>query len=280
MTGQTLTQIYDSITTEIQSMSNLQSLTPISSFQDLLQQLNSTSKVSVSSLLTYVVAYSEWLTQNNMINFYNEIENKLSEQGVGDEIWLEDLSLAFQEGDMLLYDSTSNSYQYENINTSNQIIKSVSVKENDYGVLIKVRGRDADLLTTEQLRQFNDYLSKKKILGQKISVLNVPADNLKFVGTIKFNAQLTESSVRSSVESVINDYIENLEFGSIFLKSELIERVMGVCGVRNFTITTLEGKSYSGTYATITDEYEAYSGYLSVDGSFPLSTNLTLIPIK
>lgn len=256
-------------------MSNLSELTTINSFQDLLQSLNSTSKVSVSDLLLYNVAYSEFLLENNIVNLYNQLEELLNRTGYGQAQWLIDKALEFQSSDILLLNPDTYELYYSTINTDKQVVGYAAALETDTGVLLKIRGKNSDLLNSEELTQFSDFISKIKIMGQRISILNIPADSLKLVGEITYSAQLSLATIQSNVETAINNYIENLEFNSTFIKSQLIEDIMVLNGIKNVTFSTMEAKSYSSGYVSITDTYEAVSGYLKIDPAFPLSSNLT-----
>jgi len=280
ITGSTLETIYNNIVTEIDTMSNLAELTPINSYQNLLSQLNTESQVGVNSLLTYTVAYNEWMTEQNIINFYNEINSLLSRVGYGQSQWLIDRILEFQLGDELLINTSTYELYYETVDTSKQIILSCSVEEVVPGILIKVRRKDTDVLTTIELEQLKAYISKIKVMGQVTSTLSYEGDKLKLIGKIIYNAQLNMSTVKSEVESAINGYIAGLPFNSTFITSKLIDTVMSVNGVRDFQITTLQAKDYIKSYSNVVNQYITTSGYLTIDPSFTLSDNLTYTSLK
>lgn len=271
MTGITLQQLYNNILSESQNMTTLSGLTTVNSYQQLLSQLNSTSQVDPASLFYYVIANSEYNLQQNLINFYNELETLKNRSGYGSYLWLQNLALQFQLGDIAIIDPTTYVVGYTTIDTSKQIIQYASALETQNGVILKVRRLSTDVLSTEELAEFTSYINQAKIIGQRISVLNQPADLLNLQGTIVYNSQLNKSDVQTNVEAAINSYIASLPFASTFVIAELISAVLSVNGVYDFQISTIQGKTYNGAYSNITYTYVSTSGWMETDPTYSLS---------
>ena len=275
VSGSTLTQIYNNIISEKNNMINLAGLTPINSFQTLLQTLTTTSTVDEGSLLFYCVAYNEWLLEQNILNLYNQLEVLSQRTGYGSSQWLVDEALKFQTNSILQIDPLTYALSYPTIDTSLQIIGFASATEEDTGILMKIRGKNQEVISPEQFSEFVAYINKIKILGQRISIINDKADLMQITATITYNAQLDKATVVSYVESTINNYIQNLTFNSIFYTSQLTNQVMNITGVIDFKIQNIQAKIDGGTYANVSNIYTSLAGYMKIDPTIPLSGTIT-----
>jgi hypothetical protein len=263
MSGLTLQQTYDQLISEKALFPYLSSLVTINSYQNLLQKLQTTSEVAVSDLLLFIVAYGNWTLSNSMVQFYSELETLKSRGSVGGKEWLLTLALAFQNGDMLVVNSLKE-LVYETENIDKQIILSASAEERENGIILKVRRKSSDVLSSSELEAFKSYISQTKIWGTKINVISQPADELNVTAAISYNSQLILVDVESLVNTAIEDYLDNLDFGGNFIKAQLIENVMAIPGILDFNISVLESRAYGGTYAAITN-YVSEAGYLKLD---------------
>ena len=83
------------------------------------------------------------------------------------------------------------------------------------------------------------------------------------------------------VEDAVNTYLANLDFKGIFRVMDLTDAIQAVSGVVNAVATTIECKTFTGAYSdilvTASQSYTAYAGYMKVDSSFPLASQLNYI---
>lgn len=276
ISGATLATIYNNIINEKNNMTNLAQLTPISSFQNLLQNLTTTSQVDEGSLLFYCVAYNEWLLEQNLINLYNQLDLLSQRTGYGSSSWLCEQALLFQINSILQINPITYALSYPTTDTTLQVVGYASAQETDTGILMKIRGKNVNVIPTEQFNEFTAYINKIKILGQRISIINDYPDLLKIYGTVIYNAQVNLSTIQTNINNAITNYLSNLNFNSIFYTSNLIQVILNVEGVYDFQYSSIQGTPTTPfNYVNIVGSYTTLAGYMTIDPAFPLSGTIT-----
>jgi len=266
MTVRTTDEIFSSLLAQKDIIPELTGLTTsISNEQQLLSQLQTDSNVSVWVLMLYIFAENLQKVEELYKQQIDEVEAIKNQGFIGNKDWYVSKALEFQYGDSV---SISGDFEvfYPVVDTTKRIIKSASSEQNGSNYILKVRGRDTDVLTTEQLEAFNAYINKIKFAGTKILIYNRDADILRVQGVVSYNPELPKSSIQPLVESAINTYISNIGFNSQFLTNKLIDSVQGINGVYDFTISSISASSDNGiSFTPITNRYKALAGYMKVD---------------
>ena len=276
-TARTVDEIFQQLITYKNTIPELTGLTSsVSDEQSLLDELQSDSNTARWILELYVHAYNTWVLENLMEKQVTELEDIRDASFSGTKAWYESIAQKFQYGDTVTVDeSTGYVPEYTLEDENKQIIAQVSSDEISGKLFLKIRGKDTDLLTTDQLNAFNTYIDSIKFVGTQIGIINLSADKLKVYGTVRYDGQVDLTVLQANVQEVIDNYILNISFNSYFIRSELIDVVKAIDGVTDFEINTLQArKDTVSTFTDIVHRYQALAGYLRIDDNHSLSNTL------
>jgi len=285
--ARTITEIYDEMVTEKQTMSSLNAFQPnIDNSQTLLTDLTSQSKVAVWRLLFFVAAVSIWVLETLFDKHSQEVEARANELITGPALWYRDQCFIFQYGDALTWNGKN--YNYPIINDAIKIIKRAAVIEAGGQVRIKVAKLDSGLpvpLSASEKTAFETYINKVKFAGTNIDVLSLTSDLLKISYKVVYdplvlnsNGELISDTSIKPVELAINNHIQNLPFNGILNLTKLTDSIQASLGVIDPIIQTAEAKYGSIPYQPIINNFNADAGHMVIDPAFPLSTQITYTP--
>lgn len=249
----------------------------ISTEQDLLDRLQTTSRVAIWKLMAYLFAVSAWSLENLWSIFKTEVETIKASAFVASLQWWTEKATLWQFGDDLSINPDNYSIYYETIDESKQLIEHAAAIESDGKVIIKVRRESTDILSDPEMTSFQSYISKLKVAGIRTEVWNFEADKLKLYFEIFYDPILGLPTIQSNVETAINNYIENIPFNSELSITSLIDDIQLVAGVKAVRYISGEGKSINDVYNNIENYYSAKAGYCEIDTVFPLSTTLNFV---
>lgn len=287
--AQTTQEIYDEIINEKSNYTELNNLEPqIDSYQDLLSQLTTQSKVGIWRLFAFIVAIQASKLSQLFDEFKEWIQNFASTIQVGTLRWYRTKALEYQHGDALIYNNDTKSYEYVELDPSVQIVKLASASEFAQSVLIKVAKLNSgtpEKLTQPELDAFTEYMEKIKFAGVVLDIVSRDPDDLKVYFKIYYdplvmnaNGSLIDDNSVYPVEDAINAYIQNLEFDGSFNITDLTDQLQLAQGVVNPIFQSAEAKSGALVYQLITSYYDSNAGYLEIDPSYPLSSTITYVP--
>ncbi|OJX36639.1 MAG: hypothetical protein BGO87_12630 [Flavobacteriia bacterium 40-80] len=271
---------------EKESMAQLTALQPnISSYQALLSDLTTSSKVAVWRLIFFVTAVAVWTIEKLFDEHRAWIENRAKQIRVGNTFWYQQKALEFQYGDALVFNGTE--FVYPTVNESARIIKMASVTELTEMVLIKVaklNGNDPEPLTGPEKDAFDIYLKKIKFAGLKVGAVSRSADLMKvyykvYIDPMVMNTSgvlLSDPSVKP-VEDAINNYIRNLPFNGIFTPTDLTDQIQRALGVENPVLQSCDVQYGANPYQPVGDYYTPNAGFMKIDPAFPLAITITYL---
>jgi len=277
-TTRTLDTIFTNLLTYKDTIPELTGLnTTIANVQDLLDKLQSDSSVSIWVMELYIVAYSQWVLENIIQTQVNEIETIKNAALVGTFNWYSLQATKFQYPDNITVDSSTDFVpKYSLIDAAKQIVAQASALEVSGKLILKIRGRDNDVLTTPELNAFITYINKIKFVGTKIAIQNIESDKLKLIATIKYNGESNINDLKNNVTTAIDNYLLNLPFNSALLRNKLIDEVQNIDGVIDIEIDTLQARPNSiSSFVNIQHRYNSLAGYIRIDDNFELDTFLT-----
>lgn len=259
---------------EIQS----QILNEIASNENL-QDLNSTSRVSIYRLLSFIVAFAIWTLEKLFDTHKEQIEIALNEQKAGRPNDYRNAALNFQYGFPLLpnsIDFDNTGYTIEEIEAS-KIIKYCSVKESSESarLIIKIAGEGDGILQeleSIQVDAFNAYMEDWfKWAGVKLSIVNLPADELKISMKVFRNPLVLDVNGLSildgdkPVELRITQYLKELDFNGELVINDLIERLRELPGVDDIEILLINSKADNELdFTTISVSKIPEAGYFKI----------------
>lgn len=248
--------------------------TNVSDEQSLLTELTNDSAVARWAQYGYVIATVQDALETSIANFVEDTNTAFSESFYGTPKWYVTKALEFQYGDTLIENEFGNFY-YQTINESNRIIRSCTVELINGSTVLKVRGKNSDILEAEESTALLSYI-KKLQTNTNINIRNDNGDRLKIIANVRYNGQKSLTALTGSVEQAINEYIGAIDFDSVFVRTNLIDAVKAIDGVLDFEINTLEFRNYnSATFEPIIHNTISSSGYFVIDENFGLSTYIT-----
>lgn len=227
------------------------------------------SKVSVESLLFYIVACAMWVLENLFDQHRRDVEQRIEAIIPHRPKWYRDKVLRFMEGKELIRDSDT--YDTEGMTESEvsacRIVKhAVATESRDASLLtIKVAGEsggERQPLTAEQERHLAAYIGEIKDAGVRVALVNMEADTFCCTVDVYYNAMLDPADVQASCTATIRDYIENLPFNGEYTNMALVDRLQAVEGVK---IVELRGSTSQaaneGTTTQINARLTPAAGY-------------------
>lgn len=221
-------------------------LNAISSNEVLSAKLNSTSKVAIYRLFTFIVAGSIWILESFFDQHKAETDNKILNQKAGRKTWYRTKALSFQYGFELATDQdyfVNGSATEEEIEAS-KIVKYSAVDEAQSRVIIKIAGESNGVLapiTTEQKEALEEYFKEIKWAGTTITIINYLPDRFYFSIQIKRNSLVlsdTGMSIRNGnypVIEAIQQFLKELPFDGDLRLSALVGRLKEIDGVLDAT---------------------------------------------
>lgn len=213
--------------------------------------------------------------ETNWDNFKELLKREKAAEDVGGEGWYAAKALLYQDGDTPTRTGIDKPYTYDTIDESKRIISFVSTSENETDRSITLRvAKDAgggipEALTGTELTNFNGYLANYvKRVGIGLSATSAAADDVRLTGTLIVVNGFDLATIKSNVETAINNYLNTsdgkLIFGGKVLVSEILETALGVEGVADLQLTLKEGRPNGGVYASFDFEYITVAGYASL----------------
>lgn len=280
-------EIYDEMASAKLAMLQLNMLQPnIDSAQTFLQDITSASKVAVWRTAFFIMAVGIWSLEELFADHKAWIEKRAAEIRPGVLPWYRELGLAFQYGDVLIWDGKR--YKYATVNPALQIVKLCSVNEVGAQVVMKIAKVDPDgipePLTVPELNAFKAYMKKVKIAGVVVSTISREPDLMKvhykiYYDPLLMNASgelLSDPSIKPA-EIAINNFIKGLPFDGKYTPTSQTDKLQQAIGIVDPVYQTAEVKYGTNPYAAIGDQYNPDAGYLKIDPAYPLSDTLTYI---
>jgi hypothetical protein len=241
----------------------------------ILSALNSTSSVAIWRLITYVVAVSIATLEQLQDVFQANLLELVAKQKPHTLRWYQAKALAFQLGSALpagedVYDnSLLTPAQVE----AEKIIAHAAAIEDDAILLIKVAkqvNNDLVKLAALEYDAFAEYLFLIKDAGVNTLVVSQDGDRLKLGMDIWYDPLvLTATGARidgsdsEPVARVIKNYLKNLPFNGVFIKSRLVDALQRVEGVVVPEVRLCQATRFdSANFISVDIQYKPYSGWL------------------
>lgn len=244
------------------------------------------SKVSLESILFYVVAVAIWSLQVLFDTHKAEMTALIAEKKPHRLKWYRDKTLSFQYGRDLIDDNDL----YDNTDVTDEqialerVVKYAAAVEQAGVVIVKVAtastpstgsgSGDRVPLDGDQEEALTAYLKEIKDAGVKLSLVNEEANTFTATLDIYYDPMVLNASLNSlanggnPVREAIADFIANLPFNGEYRNSALVDRLQSVEGV---VIPELHASAIDG--AAILAKANPASGYMKVYNEVDLVLN-------
>lgn len=229
----------------------------------IMANLQALGFTNTSAAATYVkIAQALGIPVDNTIQeFANSLAvmtQTISAKNYGKSGYYTDKAKAFQYGDDLVTDPTTQDLVYAVINPQNQIISQAAFEEvisgSNVQLFLKVATTDAVSgnllpLTAPQLAAFASYMSNFEILGIPVSIISSAANILNFGGKLSYFKTYDLSALQTALVAALTAFRQTFAFDGVFYDGDLSDYVkQNVPGVRDFSLfnTVLDGVTFSG----------------------------------
>lgn len=236
------------------------------------------SKVSIESVLMYIVASSIWVLEKLFDAHQSEVLSIISSMKPQTLRWYVNKVKAYRAGQALV-DGTDG-YNDEGLSDEDiermRVVKYAAATESEATVYIKVateKSGQKQPLNQEELAGLESYIAEVKDAGVMVSIINEVASRLKLQLDVYYNPMVLSSNGQhlangtTPVKDSIEGYINNLPFNGEYRNQALIDALQKTEGVVIAELIFAE-ESYDGvTYNPINAKAIPYSGYYAYNDS-------------
>ena len=240
---------------------------------------NTFSKVSIESLLLYIVAVGIWTLERLFDTHTAEVTDYIATMKPHSLRWYVEKAKAFMYGEPVLPELISGSDVYDTTDMTDEqiaqakIVTFAACTENNATLYLKVAKAGSAPLTADEKAAFIAYLHEIKDAGVRIDVISEQGDYLKLDMVIYYDPLLINANGESKadgtkvVEQAIKDYIENIPFNGEFRKNELEDAIQAVNGVVmvEFNAAYHSETGAEDTYDEVVPYCKPASGYFKFD---------------
>lgn len=229
------------------------------------------SKVSVESLLFYIVACAMWVLENLFDQHRRDVEQRIETIIPHRPKWYRDKVLGFMKDKTLVPDTDH--YDTEGMSDGDieaaRVVKYAAASENaDASILtIKVAGEVGGVrqpLDADTEIQLLAYIGEIKDAGVRVNLVNQTADVFHCEVDVYYDAMLLPETVETQCRETIRNYIENLPFNGEYSNMALVDELQKIEGVRivemSGATTEVDGES---TPTDIDARFTPAAGYFS-----------------
>lgn len=280
MARRTLEEIQEALLlkkSETESLSALEVLT--NSEKNTLENVTSTSKVSIWRLWIFIQSFAIWIHEGIFEIHQKEIEDLIALNKIHTARWYREQALLFQFG--FEYPETEiTGYNNEGVDSGeildSLIVKQSAVEEVAGRLKIKVATEDSGGVLTPlsdgQLAAFTQYIRLVKDAGTVIEIISRQPDDVRVNLDIYFdplvldlNGARLDGNNNEPVVEAIESFLRSLEFNGEFLTDNFESFVKAVQGVELVGLNSIEARFGANSYETVDEVYIADAGYMKLN---------------
>ena len=168
------------------------------------------------------------ITQVNEYNlvFKDEMDADVQREVAGSLTWYNEMCYKFQMGHELVFSTVTGRLGYNVDDAEARIVKIACVDTVDGTLVFRVATKDDEgnvvPLTASQLLNFKNYVDAIKFAGTKSQVVSTSPDMVKYSIKVWYNPATPVDTVRSGVESALEDFRFAQHFGGIIYRHEYV----------------------------------------------------------
>lgn len=263
--------IFNSMVAKKQSLASLNVYLPNgvqSSYQYVLQQMNSNSKVALWLLMFYIVAEAQHTLEVLWDYFSADVDARIAKHKPGTKLWYKQQALEFQYGDQLVW--KDGKYQYLIFDESKRIVAQASVNDNGGIVRIKVAkaafGGNLQKLSLSEINALNAYFIKIRYAGTKTVCVSFDPDTIRLKFKIRYDALVDLYTLQDAVKTAIKRYLKSLPFDGKVVLSALVDAIQQVPGVTDVVVV-----NFFGTYGLLPDQDKTLDGEYATNAGYAVN---------
>ena len=246
------------------------------------------SSVSLENILFFILAACYHVLEVIFDQHKVDVENKIALAVVASVPWYYKMALAFQYGDRLVLNETTQQYEYALVDESKQLVKYAAVRDEGTSVHILVSGAkngNPIPLPDAGLKVFRQYMNRVKVAGVILKITSTASDHIIIKAAITIDPLVMNergellSDGSKPVENAIKEHLKNIVYGGTFNKTRLVDAIQAVQGVEDVELseclykangaesyTVLNGNNYTGNGGSyVPDELENSLTYVVPD---------------
>lgn len=270
--ARTISEIYDSLNTVKQNMTELNAYVNndnnnAETYHSLVNDIRSNSKVAIWRLWLWIMAVASWFIEKLQDAHEAKINKLIAIDKPHTLVWYASQSKIFQYGHTIQW--LGDKFGYALQDEAARIIKYSAAIETQNAIKIKVLKANKEILTLQERTAFEAFWSRWKDAGVNVQIISLVPNLVRFNITIYRNRNVINANNRlitndniNVVESVINEYVNNMQFNGVFNFTEIIQLLKAEPGIKNVTIQHLSGDEVEllPNWSLITE-----SGFVSID---------------
>lgn len=205
------------------------------------------SSVSLENIIFFIVAACCHVLESIFELYIKDVDEKISMAVVASVPWYYKMAKAFQYGDQLVLNETTQQYGYAIIDESKQVVKYAAVRDRGTSVQILVSGDKNGMpvaLSNDVLTVFKQYMNRVKVAGVILGITSKRGDYLSIEANISVDPLVIDeeghrlSDGTKPVESAIEEHLKNIKYGGTFNKTKLVNAILAVDGVEDVELGT------------------------------------------
>jgi len=225
------------------------------------------SKSSFEGALTYVSSYVVFLYESIVYDKADEVMATIATEHEFSVPWYADLALAFQLGDEVVYNDTTQKHDYAVVDETKKIVKYSQVRRRQISGVTKLQvfatKANKVALTVDELNAFTAYVTKKGAAGDHFQFISLAPDQLVLNMKVYYDPQILKSTGEKlsdgtkPVDLAVSDYLNSIKYAGAFNRTKQTDSIQSADGVID---VVLENVLLNGDLNT-DREFESASGF-------------------
>lgn len=234
------------------------------------------SRISLESLLLYIVAFAQWTLEKLFDTHTQEVIDYIATMKPHTLRWYQEKAKAFLYGFKLIdgtdqFDTTGKS---DDEIAQAQVVKFAAVTESGATLYLKIAGEESGRpkkLDASQKAAFEAYLHEYKDAGVRVDVTSEQGDYLRLSLDVYYNPLLLTATGQSKsdgtypVEDAIKSYIEQLPFNGEYRNNALVDAIQQTTGVVMVQLHSAAQSVDNVTYNPVAAFCTPFAGYFEYD---------------
>lgn len=225
------------------------------------------SAVSVEANMLYTVAMAIFDSEQLVAAKADELTALIGAAYPFINDWYKGKFLAFQLGDVVVFDEENQDFAYETLDESKQIVKHVAIRKREIGGVTKlqvfVTKEDKEALVASELSAFEVYTQKIGAAGTHFVFVSQTPDQLEIEVLVTYDPAIlngngvTLADAEAPVFDSITAYLNAIKYSGKFNRTRLVDTIQQATGVLDVVL----GDVYMNGEINNNQSFESPSGF-------------------